>query len=80
MKNEDAISELVDETLLLALVVVCAGIAGILLISFAVPVEKTAYLVPQFGLKDVDSKTVISVYNQGGEPLVFNSTGPAKYR
>lgn len=80
MQNEDGVSELVDETLLIALVVICAGIAGVLFLGFVIPVEKTAYLVPQFGLKDNAGSTVITIFDRGGDPLYFDGNPAAKYR
>lgn len=80
MKDEEGISEIVDETLILGLVVVCAAIAGVLLLGFAIPVEKTAYVVPQFGTKDIAGKMVITVFDRGGDPVYFNATSIAKYK
>ncbi|MCK9580335.1 MAG: type IV pilin [Methanoregula sp.] len=80
VKNEDSISELVDETLILALVVVAAGVVGVLVLGFAIPIEKTAYVVPQFGIKDVGGKTVITAFSRGGDPLYFNATPLAAYK
>jgi hypothetical protein len=80
VKNEDTVSEIVDETLILALVVVTAGIVGVLVLGFAVPIEKTAYVVPQFGIQDFGGKTVITAFNRGGDPIYFNATPLAKYK
>lgn len=80
MKNEDGVSELIDETLLIALVVICAGIAGVVFLGFIIPVQKTAYLVPQFGLKDTSGTNVITIYDRGGDPLYFDENHAAKYR
>ena len=80
MKNEDAISELVDQTLLLALVAICAGVFGVIILGFTIPVEKTAYLVPEFGIQDAGGNTVIWIFDRGGDPVYFNITPQAKYR
>ena len=79
VKNEDGVSELVDETLIIALVVVCACIAGVVFLGFVIPVGKTAYIVPEFGTEDIGGTTVIRVYDRGGDPVSFTEKGPGKY-
>lgn len=80
MEREDAVSELIDETLVLALVVICAGIVGIMLLGMAMPAEKTAYMVPQFGTISAGGKTVVTIFDRGGDPLYFNGSAAASYK
>jgi len=80
VKNENGVSEVLDETLIIALGVVCAVIVAMLIFGFAVPIEKTAYVVPQFGTKTVAGHAVITVYDRGGDPVYFTATPLAKYK
>jgi hypothetical protein len=80
VNNEDGISEVLDETLILALVVITAAVVGVMLLGLVVPIEQTAYVVPQFGTKDISGKIVITAFSRGGDPLYFNATPLAKYR
>jgi len=80
VNGEEALSELIDETLMLGLVVVVAGIVGVLVLGMIVPMEKTAYVVPRFGTEVIDGKTVVTVFNRGGDPVYFNTSGAASYR
>lgn len=80
MKDDSGISEVFDQTLLLALVVITAGLVGLMAFGFVIPSEKTAYVVPRFGVTDVDGKTVITAFSRGGDPLYFNTTPLASYR
>jgi hypothetical protein len=57
--NEEGASELIDETLIIAMGLVLA-VVTLMLISGVIPLtEKTAYLVPQFGVGNVSGHTVI---------------------
>jgi len=80
VKDDSGISEVFDETLILALVVITAGLVGVMALGFVMPVEKTAYVVPRFGVVDVDGKDVITAFSRGGDPLYFNTTPLASYR
>ncbi len=80
MEDDSGISEVFDQTLLLALVVITAGLVGLMAFGFAIPSEKTAYVVPRFAVADVDGKTVISAFSRGGDPLYFNTTPLANYK
>jgi PKD repeat protein len=80
VEKEHAVSEVLDETLIIALGLVCAAVVGILFFGFAVPVEKSAYLVPQFGTQTIGGQSVITVYDRGGDPVYFNATPLAKYK
>jgi hypothetical protein len=80
VRNDEGISELLDETLILGLVIVCAAIIGVMVMGFAIPIEKTAYVVSQFGIKEVSGKSVVSVFDRGGDPLYFSASGLANYK
>jgi len=78
--NDDGASELIDETLIIAMGLVLAVVI-LMLISGVIPLtEKTAYLVPQFGVGNVSGQTVITIFNRGGEPVYFNGSPQAKYK
>lgn len=80
VKNEKGITELIDGVLLIALVVIMAGIIMVLAMDLLIQVEKTAYSAPQFGTQSVDGKTILTVFKRGGDPLSFDPEKPAKYR
>ncbi|HII98938.1 MAG TPA: hypothetical protein HA272_06750 [Methanoregula sp.] len=80
MKDDSGISEVFDQTLLLALVVITAGLVGVMAFGFVMPFEKTAYVVPRFAVADVEGKTVITAFSRGGDPLYFNTTPLANYK
>jgi hypothetical protein len=78
--NEEGASELIDETLIIAMGLVLAVIT-LMLVSGVIPLtEKTAYLVPQFGVGNVSGHTVITIFNRGGEPVYFNGSPLARYK
>ncbi|MDD1680236.1 MAG: hypothetical protein LUQ35_01365 [Methanoregula sp.] len=78
--NEEGASELIDETLIIAMGLVLA-VVTLMLISGVIPLtEKTAYLVPQFGVGNISGHTVITIFNRGGEPVYFNGSPQAKYK
>ena len=78
--NEEGASELIDETLIIAMGLVLA-VVTLMLVSGVIPLtEKTAYLVPQFGVGNVSGHTVITIFNRGGEPVYFNGSPQAKYK
>jgi hypothetical protein len=78
--NEEGASELIDETLIIAMGLVLA-VVTLMLVSGVIPLtEKTAYLVPQFGVGNVSGHTVITIFNRGGEPVYFNGSQQAKYK
>lgn len=78
--NDRGITELIDGILLIALVVIMAGVIMVLAMDLLVPVEKTAYSAPQFGTQSVDGKTILTVFKRGGDPISFDPEKPAKYR
>lgn len=78
--NEEGASELLDETLILAMGLVLA-VAIMMLVTGVIPfTEKTAYLVPRFGIGNISGQTVITIFDRGGEPVYFNGSPAAKYR
>ena len=72
MKRRDAgVSELTDEFLLIGLLLAIAII--ILAISFGLFgfLQKSAYVVPDFGFKNVSGHSVIAVFHRAGDPVYF---------
>lgn len=78
--REDGVSEVVDETLIIVVVVVLAAVIGIMVFGVLPSIHKTAYIVPQYGIKDVSGKSVITLFDRGGDPVYFNVTPLANYK
>jgi hypothetical protein len=79
LKTEDAINEIIGETLILGLIVLIAVILAVTVFGHVLPIDKSAYVATQFGTKVVAGKTVITAYDRGGDPVYFNATPLAKY-
>jgi hypothetical protein len=79
-QHEDGFSEVLDETLIIGLGVLCAVVVMMLVFGVIPTIQKTAYIVPLSGTKDVAGKTVITVFDRGGEPVYFNATPLASYK
>lgn len=79
-RTDSGISEVTSETLIIAMIVVLAVVIGMLVFGVVPFPEKTAYLVPQFSITNVSDKSVITVFDRGGDPVYFNGSPLAKYR
>ena len=81
MKGDDSgASEVVDATLIVALGLVLAGIVAAFVFGVFVPVEKSAYLIPQFGILNVSDHPVIYIFDRGGDLVYLNTTPSAGHR
>jgi len=78
--NDEGLSEVLDSTLIIALGLVLAGIAAAFVFGIFTPVDKTAYLVPQFSIANVSGHSVIMIFDRGGDPVYFNGSPLAKYK
>jgi hypothetical protein len=78
--NDVGASELLDETLIIAMGLVLAVVVAVLVFGVFKPVDKSAYLVPQFGVGNASGHTVITIYNRGGDLIDFNVSPQAKYQ
>jgi hypothetical protein len=78
--DDSGASEVVDATLIVALGLVLAGIVAAFIFGVFVPVEKSAYLVPQFGIINVSDHSVIFVFDRGGDLVYLNTTPSAGHR
>lgn len=78
--DEKGTSELVDETLIIALGIVLALVIAVMVFGVLIPTEKTAYLIPRFGVGNLSGQTIITIFNRGGDPVYFNSSPLAKYQ
>ena len=79
-RAETGISEVTSETLIIAMLVVLTVVI-VMLVSGVIPfTDKTAYLVPQFSITNVSDKSVITVFDRGGDPVYFNGSPLAKYK
>lgn len=79
-RNDEGLSEILDSTLIIVLGVVLAVITLMLVLGVIPLTEKTAYLVPRFDTANISGKTVITVFDLGGDPVYFNGSPLAKYR
>jgi hypothetical protein len=79
-EHEEGVSELLDETLILGLGIVLAAFVLMLVFGVLPTMQKTAYIIPLSGIKDVSGKTVITVFDRGGDPVYFNATPLASYK
>lgn len=79
-QDESGASELMDETLIIALGLVLAVVTMVLVFGALPLTEKTAYLVPQFSTVNVSGKTVIGIFHRGGDPVTFNRSSTEKYQ
>ena len=79
-RTDSGISEVTSETLIIAMIVVLAVVIGMLVFGVVPFPEKTAYLVPQFGITNVSDKSVITVFDRGGDPVYFNGSPLARYK
>ena len=52
-RDDEGLSELLDSTLIVALGLVLAVVVAVFVFGVFTPVDKTAYLVPQFGIGNV---------------------------
>jgi hypothetical protein len=81
LKGDDSgASEVVDATLIVALGLVLAGIVAAFVFGVFVPVEKSAYLIPQFGILNVSDHSVIYVFDRGGDLVYLNTTPSSGHR
>jgi hypothetical protein len=78
--RDTGISEVASETLIIAMIVVLTVVIGMLVFGIIPFPEKTAYLVPQFSIINVSDKSVITVFDRGGDPVYFNGSPLAKYK
>jgi PKD repeat protein len=79
-RTDTGISEVASETLIIAMIVVLTVVIGMLVFGIISSPEKTAYLVPQFSIINVSDKSVITVFDRGGDPVYFNGSPLAKYK
>jgi hypothetical protein len=81
VKGDDSgASEVVDATLIVALGLVLAGIVAAFVFGVFVPVENSAYLIPQFGILNVSDHSVIYVFDRGGDLVYLNTTPSSGHR
>jgi len=80
MRGPEGISEVTSELFILLAVIALAIIVGAMIFGVFRPVDKTAYLVPQFNSTAVSGKTVITVFDRGGDPVYFNNSPKATYK
>lgn len=78
--HEDGISEVISESLIIVLGLVCAVLIIALLLGIVPTIAKTAYVAPQFGLQNISGRSVIYLFDRGGDPVYFNTTPLARYK
>ncbi|MFA5267389.1 MAG: PKD domain-containing protein [Methanoregula sp.] len=79
-RTDTGISEVVSEILIIAMIVVLTVVIVMLVFGIIPFPEKTAYLVPQFSITNVSDKSVITLFDRGGDPVYFNGSPLAKYK
>jgi hypothetical protein len=72
--NDGGASEVLDETLIIAMGIICAAVTMVLIFGVVPNIQKTAYVVPQFGIKNVSGGSVIYVFDRAGDTVYFNAT------
>lgn len=81
MERDDArLNEVTNEILIIVLVVLLAVIIAVFMFGVFTPVDKTAYVIPRFGIGNASGTMVITVFSRGGEPVYFNGSPQVKYR
>jgi len=77
--DESGASELVDETLIIALGIVLA-VVTVMLVTGVIPLTpKSAYLAPQFKMVEVSGKPVIAIFHRAGDTVFFNAAPSGEY-
>jgi hypothetical protein len=80
LKQDDArLNEVANEILIVILVVLLAVIIAVFIFGVFMPVDETVYFIPRFGIGNDSGKSVITIFNRGGEPVYFNGSPQAKY-
>jgi PKD repeat protein len=72
--REDGVSEVLDETLILVMGLLCAAVVMIVIFGVLPPLQNTAYVIPQFGIKNVSGSSAIYLFDRGGDTVYFNAT------
>lgn len=80
MRDDARLNEVANEILIVILVVLLAVIIAVFMFGVFTPVDKTVYFIPRFGIGNDSGKTVITIFNRGGEPVYFNGSHQAKYK
>jgi hypothetical protein len=78
-RDDEGITEVVDETLIIALGLALAVIVAVIVFGVFKPIDKSAYLVPQFGVGNFSGHTVITIFDRNGDPVYFNDPSLSKY-
>lgn len=73
-QREGGVSEVLDETLIIAMGILCAAIVMIVMFGVLPTIQKTAYVILRFGLKNVSGGSAIYVFDRGGDPVTFNAS------
>ena len=78
-QTESGASEVLDETLIIALGIVCAVVTVMLVFGVFPNLQKTAYIVPQYNIKNISGHAVITIFERAGDPVYFNVTPFGSY-
>jgi FlaG/FlaF family flagellin (archaellin) len=77
--NEDGASELLDETLIIAMGLVLAVVVGMMVFGLLPMVEKSAYMIPKFGVGSLSGTTFITMDHRSGDPVDFSAQPESKH-
>ncbi len=72
-ENGGAVSEIVAEILILALVVTMAAIIFVMVFGVMPQIPKTSYLATEISLKEMSGYSAIAIHNKAGDSLDFTS-------
>jgi len=72
-ENGEAVSEIIAEILILALVVTMAAIIFVMVFGVMPQIPKTSYLATEISLKEMPGYSAIAIHNKAGDSLDFMS-------
>ncbi|MEN6610120.1 MAG: hypothetical protein ABFC24_04700 [Methanoregulaceae archaeon] len=80
MRDPDqALSDLVDESLMIGFLVVMAAILAFLVFGLVVPLHKTAYVIPEFRVEGSSGNLSIAVMHGAGDDVYLGNTTPVTH-
>ncbi len=75
MSRDHAVSEVIGTMLIVFLVILLAAVIVSLFLGLIDLTDKSAYIAPAIGKEEISGKTVVSIYNRGGDTAFLNGTG-----
>ncbi len=75
MSRDHAVSEVIGTMLIVFLVILLAAVIVSLFLGLIDLTDKSAYIAPAIGKEEISGKTIVSIYNRGGDTAFLNGTG-----